>query len=764
MDVVQPQSSDSNCTVVKSPVSQRFCEQILTLPLPPSGELDYMGNPILPAELKHTFQKLTASMWYAENRWLARAPLHVQINVILRFAHYRIPTMKLELQMIIDTLFQYLCTHDEQNAEQCTRLFNLSPHTYSGILHRACKSSELSADMLCRVIRTVLENTWRLILQEYLIFTRSHVVMLYERLTTLFITWSSPGGSKAFEALVTTVSSTFRPYRNTRQPIQARAYRVTCIRRIHRVLITTIFNNLCCRGHYKDADTLFGHNRVHLAPLLRQWLPSLDAEDVAKMWSECIHIRAYCQDKVCKLDYLMTECPVLWEQCYLSVDEDMRALTTCSSSKIIHHLCKCVSRTGKTITQLLIQFSVKTQKRFILEFMRWTCSYVQDVRNGITDIDITAVQDEIERVTETTDGGGGGGGDGDGDGDGDNDGGSGGSGGMVETDGVHMSAAETYSQLTSFFERYARTALRKTHAPMYLLRYYSVCKYNRTALFLSVCPAWTFTEKHLTKWFELYPTVPVHAFHHLTNHVSRHLDQHQPEMPAHHEQEPSNSGSETMYSNDMTTLRVCQVLRQYNKQLHLLLKQPLDWKVGIEPQNLFTVIHTLSRFISTHGALLNLYNVSGIHRLVRSLLVAFHMQTRTKRVDLKPGQGPTHQHDTHTEEYSNSDDCCAICYNSVDAPLQQLQCGHVFHTECMVQTVQLAVSGNTPSSTSNPNHVCKCPYCIQPVQTDPETVPHTPPTMEQKEENDVHDGIPQPLETPSIDYDHLHQWWNTHGT
>jgi hypothetical protein len=749
---------DSTVTPVCSPARSHFCQDLLTLPLLASGSASpsegsaEAGDGVessaarhtLPVSYRQTLQCMTKTDWYVENRWVSRSDVRTQLAVIRRFAHYGIPTRKLELQMVIDAVFEHMCECDNADTEECAQLFDLTPHTYSGMIHRACNKA-LSTERLCRVVKVVLVNTWKVILKDHLIFTRSHVVMLYERLNTLFLTWSEADGSQAFRSLVLTVSETFRPFQNTRQPAHPRAYRVTCLRRIHRVLITTIFNNLCCRGHFRDADELFAHNRLPLVPLLKHWLPSLDAEDAGHAWNVCDNIRVYCQHNVCRLNASLVRCPVFWENCKRDDNVQIMEMLTCPTEELAARMCDSVHLLQKTPLQLLQQFASHVQRRILRALVKWYCEKcvagAEPVTAGVVHYvgeaspsappgssgaptapphPLLCVLNQLREVSEWAE-----------------DDSSTQEDEQMCTTSPHTATAAAAAaavdvecaagasqrgggasyvpsctegsivkMVEALLNKNVRTLLRLSHTPTYLITYYLAINHSLDTVFASVCPIWSCTSAHLRKWLAVHPKIPPCAFLQLTEHANRLMGN--PPGPSTWAPYSQLAPADVIALHESHQTRMAQLLRHYDRQLHMLLQQPLDVSNTAMASSASATLHALSTFLHKHQAYICPLHMPGLVLLVKCLLMAWHMQYRT----VKMHNEPPHHHHNHTAE-------CAICYNTVHSPMRQLQCGHVFHTECMVQTVQLAVQGGLSPAPC----LCKCPYCMQPVLMDPNTNP-----------------------------------------
>lgn len=717
----------------EGPITNHFCLDLLALPVPPplspapnTPNISAVPLPLpLPPRVRQTLQRMTKSDWHAQNRWFVRSVLDTKMAVLRRFAQYGVPTRNLEPQIIIDTLFDFLCICDSTQAEQCALLFDMTPHTYSGMLHRAC-NPQLSDDNLCRVVRTVLLSTWK-ILQEHLIFTRSHIVMLYERLRTLFLTWSAPKGSATFQALVGAVTDTFQPFKNTRQPAHLRAYRVTCLRRIHRVLITTVFNNLCYRGHFKDADVLFQHSRQQLVPLLKHWLPSLDHSDATAVWRDCVHIRTYCQQNVCRLDTLLVKCPVFWTRCKQHSGKSLLLdMLTAPECELAVRMCDCAALLQKPLMPLLQQFALYMQRRILRALVQWMCEKRTAELHAIKGPGdqppehlFGGVQQQLAESnacsTEQP--------------------------AAQQSTGMEMGSAyqqnsspqEMNDAINTLLCRNMRTLLRLAGMSHYLISFYLALGHRPEQVFGMVCPVWRCTPSHLRRWLQAQPSIPLCAYDQLTEHVAKLMDTTIRQTVWTSGGPPSPMEAEAM--TETRHLRMAQILRQYDRQLHMLLQRPLDMSVSTLNAWATPAIRTVGRLVATYNAHIATAYMPGLVLLVKCLLMTYHMHYRTVVI-------PSH-HDCTVD--------CAICYNAVQTPLRQLQCGHVFHTECMVQTVQLAMQSGFTTSTC----LCKCPYCMQPVVMCPETQP--PVGLQETELVDATKHAP--LTEGREAYASLYRWW-----
>ena len=682
------------------------------------------------------------------------------------------------------------------------------------LLQRACRN-DLSLNQLRCVTRSVLQNMWRLLLTEHLIFTRSHVVMLYERLNALLVFWSSPTPSPQqspqppattpFRELIITLAKVYKPFRNTRHPPQVRAYRLSCLRKIHRVLMTTLFKHLSHRGHYADLDTLFEFNCRDVLPSFRQWLPSLDANDAQTVWTTCTSIRNYCQTNAIRLHTLLHQSPAIWALCQPQLNQALFQLSICPLPEMmqyIHTHLQTMMFATTSIHTLLRSFTSKQQRRILFAMMWWMCHQ--------STADIAPVHTDTPPVPDEDE-----------DDDNDDAGVSSAgvsSGGVVpvcscpetvgklyqdvreamktadgdakaseydEHSGAALSttpfSAPTYTLLCHYFKNHMRSVLRITKSAPYVVLYYlrqsepNTASYThyRTFLFTLVCPLLNTTPISLSRWVSVCEEIPLGVFRALTAKTHETLTRYKT-----HNYETLmdglQNGSIAIHSK---TLQMCQALRQFDRTVARLLDYPIDMNTTVHNPNashhnakdIAALVDILHRFITHHKLMVETRRVPGIVQLVKCALLLYDLEWLTPTVHTSETGSPAPDADGYYTTYisststpsasstpsisSASSNCtCAICYNAVNAPFKRLRCGHVFHTECLFRTVQLAT---LPSPSPNAC-VCKCPYCMQPIAPPPDIL-LTPDVAVANTSTNTH--ITSIVDNHRA-YKALYRWWN----
>lgn len=111
-----------------------------------------------------------------------------------------------------------------------------------------------------------------------------------------------------------------------------------------------------------------------------------------------------------------------------------------------------------------------------------------------------------------------------------------------------------------------------------------------------------------------------------------------------------------------------------------------------------SVMHAVAPFLVRFEESLKHHKFFHLRTFVRRLLINtyMHHSPAYQTVSNQPDSDGFYAHTTGA--------CCSICYEETTEDLRVLQCGHCFHTHCMVEMVK----HSEPIQT----HIAKCPYCM----------------------------------------------------
>lgn len=680
-----------------------FCAQLLKYPLDLDAE-----SPTLPPALKARYVRLGDSGWFRENRWLYQAPTETRVAVLLRFAHFRLSIRQMDLELFLRTLFHHISTQPELPKSGYAKLLQLTPNTFGMLLNKAC-AADIPTAVVQRVMRAVLVHMWQQLLKDTLVVTRSHALLFYERLHTLFIYWTTPEGSATFTGIVETLAEVMRPFRGTASVGEYRSYRVACLRRIHRVLIGAVFVHVSSRGHYADLDVLFAHNRGQLVSVLRHWLASLHATDVDRVWTTCAAVRAYCLHNVFRLQPVLQSTPALWSRCAANVHADALRLSDCASEDVVPTLHANLARTGGPLAKLLQQFPPHTQRRVVRAVVRWVCLHPYPGEDwGV----VVAVADAEEESP-------------------------------APAPAPPVPPTETATlrqQLRAFLKTHVRSLLRITQTAEYLVRFYLMLTHDHHTVFTCVCSPTKLVPKTLQRWVDIAGAIPVEA---LESVASRAVAQMRSIHALATSATTTAATDAALASDEVVFVRMLQTLRWFDRDISRVLQHPLDVARGLTPAVLQSLFRHLDYLVTDSEEWLSQLPTAqhqGISRLVRCVLIAFIMEHSTEKV---PDDGEAL--------------CCAICYEHTDAAFHRLPCGHTFHAACMFQTVQLAQWASFPTAhLEGSGGPARCPYCMQPVPF---------PRAALEASGSVSPGLPKQLSTLEPEFRshvlRVDRWWRT---
>lgn len=255
------------------------------------------------AAYKKTFKKLTTAEWMTNNCWLHSQSRDVQFRIIVHLTRLSLPLVNIDTYLLADILFDYMDRPEDMMKQMSATMkeseyvFELPSGVY-GILIEKLSVPNVRDETIQRVVQTIFKNIIRLVTREQPYFSRTHVIMLYDKLRALFFTFTKPFGSSRFAYLVQTVVSLLK-YKPSQNNTPSLTYRIQCLQTVHHAIITSTFKMLACRKHYEDIDTLFHYCRQSLQKAVHQWLSQLDETEMNIVWERCAQITAYCKQKSC---------------------------------------------------------------------------------------------------------------------------------------------------------------------------------------------------------------------------------------------------------------------------------------------------------------------------------------------------------------------------------------------------------------------------------------------------------------------------------
>lgn len=550
-------------------------------------------------------------------------------------------------------------------------------------------------------------------------------------------------------------------------------YRVLRLRKVHSIYITTVFQSLSARGQFVHMDKVFQFNLSTLAPLMRSWLPNVDTQDVAHVWHRCPHIRAFCVDVTVRWQTVLRRNDALWARCRANASPVLLAVHDCGFAAIVPLVYTHVRRTlledGCTgeldpsdvsrrtlmkrgtaaIAALLHDQTTGTQRRLVQAMILHVCDANKACRRhaiGIAcheasadqadqtadaafsslspsqeDIDLEEVRrrllHECDRIDEDV--------------------GSHAPEGEAEAvaDGpatdsppsLHATdfAPSTFALLRvvrTFLRRYMRTVIRVTRAAESTLRYYQLTGVHSLAVFSCIHCFRKVNARVMRRWLRVHSGLPLGVFVELLTRSQRRLAL-------------VHRSDRNVILNHPSTMSICQALTHVDRVVAHFLKQPID--LIDDPKGRLDLCNALLRqlaaFLDTYEELIAICKMRALRHFVQCVLVLVHMHCDTRRVVVRTNTAAddashTCEHEASggytvtttgvapVESMASTDvtappPLCSICYETCTDTMQQLACGHTFHTECIFQATQLSSSWHTHTI-----HLGKCPYCMQHIQ------------------------------------------------
>lgn len=227
--------------------------------------------------------------------------------------------------------------------------------------------------------------------------------------------------------------------------------------------------------------------------------------------------------------------------------------------------------------------------------------------------------------------------------------------------------------------QYQKTCLSKCNNHPMLMKFYGDRGQDPVSILCSLIQVTSISEKHLQQWCDVHGSIPITFFVHIVKRVSTCLF------------------IQKKKNNDLNNQSL-RLLNEFNTMLQNIMKFSLCHYENIED-----VLGAIHMFLCSFKDYLSLYRPTYFCRLICCLLCIYHME-QLPNVES--------EHTEHSVTHDSTcaicyDSTCAICYNEIQAPLKVLPCGHAFHIECMMQSVQ-----HLPHQKKEFNCIAKCPYCM----------------------------------------------------
>mgnify|MGYP006219477239 CR=1 FL=1 len=334
------------------------------------------------AAYKKSFKKLTTAEWMTNNRWLQAQSRDVQFRIIVHLTHLSVPLVNIDTYLLADILFDYMDRPEDMMKQMCATMkdseyvFELPSGVY-GILIEKLSLPHVQNGTIQRVVQIIFKNVIRLVTGECPYFSRTHVIMLYDKLRSLFFTFTKPNGSSRFEHLVQTVVSLSKCKLSSQNHPPSLNYRIQCLQTVHHAIIMSTFKMLACREHFEDIDTLFHYCRQSLQKTTHQWLSQLDETDINIVWERCPQITAYCKQKSCvfRSTGLFHPHSAIAQKCSGLITKDEEYLIQGIGSTIetldrVHQS----DTSSKTRWALLQSFPITVRRSIVLRLMTEVCS------------------------------------------------------------------------------------------------------------------------------------------------------------------------------------------------------------------------------------------------------------------------------------------------------------------------------------------------------------------------------------------------------
>jgi hypothetical protein len=476
---------------------------------------------------------------------------------------------------------------------------------------------------------------------------RGYLVHFYESIYALALKLSSAAATVAAgagSAAFRTLSESLATFPALLRKSSLTGYRVCASKQMHRTILLNVFKSLCVCRRFEDIDVLFRHHPVPLRCPVQKWSVGLPAADAEEVWSRCKTIRTYYTTHALKLKPMLQRSSVLWSKCVAELNRLNPMLLQLATQ---FPAPPCATDTNKTPAVWESWESLKAWKALC------ACAN-HDVATFF------AILQQFPRVTQ-----------------------------RAIIDGIVSHAADTDTDADTdadaddrFVQRvmlkHLKYVLTVTCNHPSVLRYYRSRGCEPAHLLGCLLRVTYLADNRLAHWQDYYKGIPLEFVTRFVRKNALYL-----KVCAKHTTGFDERTMRLLHESDLT----------FGKILRLPLCEVDDYH---------TTLAAMIQLAHAFKPCLSVYRLPAFRRMAQCVLMLHYMNTIAQPIGTVSEPKEPQVHETASE------DCCAICYNSLTTPLKRLSCGHVFHTECMLQMTQHAPSGDASLPCTC---VGKCPYC-----------------------------------------------------
>ena len=621
-------------------------------------------------------KQLSAEDWVKENRWLLHQTRCVKQNILVQFHALGLALSKIEMNILVDMLYDY-CMTDSMSTSDHERFvaFKLPIRSHNMLLKKiytryheennhtdqcAQKQNQNENQNQNQNIKTlthqnvheatcnVFQNVISLMTHSQFIFQRGHLLFFYESLFTLYYELSDIYGHSSFVTLSECVACIPSLLRQS----ALTGYKLSMFKRIHKTIILSLFKSLCIYGHFKNIDTLFHYHRVILRGKVQKWILHISKEDASAVWTSCEHIKQFCMDNALKWRQLRTMKSPIWTLCLPSVCPELLHIEETDDCPL-NALYKLSHNNIQQLHMMLKTFTKHTHSKIILNIVQFLKPSANKNKQG------SNYEQEQEQEQDHT------------------------------------------TKITSFYHNYMihyqKSCLTICENNPSLIMFYSQQGQDPETILCSFIKVVSISEKHLQQWCNVHHSIPLIFFKHIIQRVSTCL----------HIQQKKNT--------DLNN-KSLRLLNALNTMLSNVMKFDIH-----QYNTHHIVLECIYTFLQSFKDYVSLYRPSILCKLICYVVcICFMEQLPTTHEDAIESNKNKNTIQILSNEYTHvhekgDDDVpceqqCAICYNDITAPLHVLPCGHVFHTQCIAQSIQYSSYHKKDFS-----YITKCPYCMKPI-------------------------------------------------